>query len=74
MAIEELKKENATLKQQLSSVSEDMKKMKDTSASCVPRAKLKLPPIVSVSLPIATSIFDHYHNVYGVVTCDICLP
>ena len=52
MAIDELKKENATLKQQLTSVSEDMKKMKETSFSSRPRAKVKLPPVVSVSLSI----------------------
>ena len=53
MEIEELKKENATLKQQLTSVySEDMKKLKETSAStrCVPRTDMKLPPAVQVSL------------------------
>ena len=52
MSIEELKKENATLKQQLTSVSEDMKKLKETSAStrCAPRTNVKLPPAVSVSL------------------------
>lgn len=68
MAIEELKKENATLKQRLTSVSEDIKKMKETSASsrCVPRAKVKLPPVVSVSL-------DYCYHVYDLASCDLCL-
>ena len=74
MAIEELKRENATLKQQLMSVSEDMEKLKETSASsCVPCVKVKLPPVVSVSLSIHLN-FDHYYNVYDVATCDLCLP
>ena len=34
------------------SVSEDMKKLKETSASSRPRSKVKVPPVVSVSLSI----------------------
>ena len=55
------------------SVSEDMKKLKETSASSRPCSKVKVPPVVSVSLSIHPNT-DHCYNVYDVVTCDICLP
>lgn len=47
-AIEELKRESATLKEQLVSVREEIQMM-ETRATPVVSAKMKLPPVVSVS-------------------------
>ena len=53
-AMEEMKKENSALKEQLCSIKEEMKTLHDlctvSSSSPTPRSQVKIPPVVSVSL------------------------
>ena len=53
-AMEELKEDNAALKEQLCSIKEEMKTLRDlctvSSSSSTPRSQVKIPPVVSVSL------------------------